>query len=706
MPDIIQTKSGQTLNLQRGDQFLVRYPSTGLTVWLYDKTRNINIPFPSEQVFQLVTGKTVQEAAANGDIYDLTDIIPNSTLIPDAKGFDSSGKLKDPVYINSTGNTATTSSNPTYSYGKQRYAADKETLAMDYLGQALTTMKRQGGITQATFDKIAGNAENLASYLKAWLYGGYTMDDIYRDIKAQEYGISAKAIDPTKTADEYYKTGEYAAAKSNASLNAPANLWNIDPVLFNNPVFKIPNAAFTTLVPVLDINSASFKEEASKIKDAYYDLLLQQLDATTTQQKTLADDNWRIFKENISKRYGIQLSDNAMASWKQIQNLGVNYAGAHLADSGIYNEVLDRYLAERRLTDERLRENRTTEEDTKRREYYITQASPEQIKNDLTDDERQRWGLKPTQTTLDFINNLKTTYPDLTDAQINDMRNVFVDENGNLRSTLYQQLVQNRYEKSKEKQAVQEQTLEKQKLSEEEKAYAQYTKSENPFLRTEDSTNLPTNETTPTTPDTSFATNIAWNQQQQQTQQQQQQNTTYTPSVDATGMQDVSNRYGLYKNTVYDKSTGQAFSTPEIFFTASGITNKDWSKIKLDTGYTPPAGLEPSQPAYQPSSSLSSVSQPSQPTYTPPSQPQSIYTPPTSTPTPTIPNYDFSLFVQKGTEPTVYGVTQTGKFVAFPSAEKYYEATKKKYGQADTSFKYVQKRGNELNIPSYDIYGQ
>ena len=61
-------------------------------------------------------------------------------------------------------------------------------------------------------------------------------------------------------------------------------------------------------------------------------------------------------------------------------------------------------------------------------------------------------------------------------------------------------------------------------------------------------------------------------------------NTTSTP-VPTTSVKDLSGSYANVNGTIYNKTTGQAYSTPQQFFTASGVNNFN---VKFDTTWKPP----------------------------------------------------------------------------------------------------------------------
>ena len=134
-------------------------------------------------------------------------------------------------------------------YGSEKQPLDAEQTAGQQLGMIMTRIKREGGISQATFDKyVAGTSGDwYAKAVNAFLYGGYTIDDLYRDLKAKELadaGDSAyadvKGFDEAIKAEEWYKTDIGQKSKGDETLTPPIQEWEMDPDLFGLPIFQIP----------------------------------------------------------------------------------------------------------------------------------------------------------------------------------------------------------------------------------------------------------------------------------------------------------------------------------------------------------------------------------------------------------------------------------------------------------------------------------
>jgi hypothetical protein len=207
---------------------------------------------------------------------------------------------------------------------------------------------------------------------------------------------------------------------------------------------------------------------------------------------------------------------------------------------------------------------------------------------------------------------LATTYPGITADQIKQIKDSMIDENGNRRSTLYANLFQNRLTQTQAKTTLQEQTVQQQNDAANQKAYAPYTPSDNPFIRDTSTVTNPAAPTTtpPTTTNAPFsysnnAPGIGSSENGSVSESDVKSalsnpnaasiaggnsapsnpGSSSTPGISTPGIQDLSSKYGLYKGTVYNLSTGLGYSSPTDFFKESGIT--DFSQAKLNNSYAP-----------------------------------------------------------------------------------------------------------------------
>ena len=315
-------------------------------------------------------------------------------------------------------------------------------------------------IIDATFMKneITAHPDILAFYVNAMTYGGYTVGDILNDMKRREMihnkdpkaiGMEA-VISSSQTRDVYLATPE--GKKSITDTSAIIPTFNLQGQ-FDSEILKyganMPDDMFKMIVPLLDPKSQEFKDAVDQVKSIFYDLENAKLQATNEQQKTLADTNYADFKEQLNKKYGILLSDDASKAWGQLETLSDTYNTRGLAGSGMEAEARDTSLKGIRLTDQRNRDQKLTDEESKMAAVYQSSATPEQIQTLIAEDQAKglpkeqwrayKWGLVPSD---DFKNtysiaSLKEKYPDATPEEIKKKHDSVLDQYGNLRSTIY-----------------------------------------------------------------------------------------------------------------------------------------------------------------------------------------------------------------------------------------------------------------------------
>jgi hypothetical protein len=307
-------------------------------------------------------------------------------------------------------------------------------------------------------NSISNRPDVMAFYVNALTWGGYTLGDVLNDMKRREMadGGNAEAkklviIHPTSNKTNYMNTAAgQAALQMTGSIIPTFNLGGIvDPEILKYGA-DVPDELFQTLVPLQDVNSQEFKDAVANVKSMFFDLANAQLQATTEQEKTLADYNYQTFKTEIDKNYNIKLSDNATKAWQQIETLEDSFNTRNIAGSGMQNEAIDDYLKTTRLTDQRNRTEKLVSEEAERAKRFMNNATPEEIKaliaediaKGVTDPKKQRaymWGLVPSQEIRDAysIEKLKERFPEKSDEELQAYHDVVLDENGNYRSSIY-----------------------------------------------------------------------------------------------------------------------------------------------------------------------------------------------------------------------------------------------------------------------------
>jgi len=348
------------------------------------------------------------------------------------------------------------------------------------------------GVTPATIDAIKNDPSKTSMLMNAVAYGGYTLEDIYKEVKRQDLvrngdksfeGVSA--ISASKMKDDFV-SGEGSSILSNPRLSMPGSLSSgvSNPDLYRLKLYQMPPELFKELVPTLDISSEAFQQEANQIKDVYHDILMQNFEAQTEQEKAIADENYRLFKEQVEKKYGVALSDNAVNAWDQIENLFTSIGERGLTNSGIGREEVANYLKKVRSQDARLREANLTEKETEERDFYLKSASSREIQDLVSSDpeKAKRWGIIPSEETKQklSVENLMKEYG-IDEKKAKDYQSWILDENGNYRSNLYQALKSNIVQTESEKKQFQVETLLGKNLQKEEQAYAQVSTPDNPY---------------------------------------------------------------------------------------------------------------------------------------------------------------------------------------------------------------------------------
>lgn len=458
-------------------------------VYLYDKENKTYRPIDSPQALQNLLGTSSLEEA----FQYVTVLSSEDRNTPEWAGniISESASIKDDGAIPEDspiveGSEMGTTIGLQDIYGKTKNEEAEKELAKG-VGFVFTSLKQKGAISKETFDKyLKFGSDTLAKYVSAWLYGGYDFGDLYRDLKAKELADDGdekytgfKGFDENMSAEEWYLTEEGEKSRKDSILAPPLDI-GIDQSFFNNPIFKIPDEAFQTLVQPLDITSPEFKEEAEKIQASYYDIMMQKAEAETEQAKAVADNNWEIFKKNIQKKLGIELSNNAQAAWGQLQEAFSGFIERGLGDSGLFNEAMDKYLGNIRDNDQLKREGKIENEEMELRNHLLKSGSSKEIADFIAENGEEKareWGLIPDADTLAWFNkdNLKSLYPDMSDEEIATIIGMVVDESGNFKSELQQNLYTAKYNLGEQKKTYQQQKLQEQKLIEEEEAYRPYT---------------------------------------------------------------------------------------------------------------------------------------------------------------------------------------------------------------------------------------
>ena len=725
------TAQESQLNLDRGSQFLFRFPqSHGNSIYTYDKNDNIYVPFQSTMAFHAAMGMDPATAHAEGFIHDLTTPPLPGTFIPDEYGigedgqvspqglafiqgklktgggqggysgkggpsdgkgagtptFTSYGKFADsptvyglssdgklvafetwdqfvnsggdaskigtmvhgqgatdtnvansvpytqyaaslnPVANNpsatssSTGSTASTSTNSGgYSFYGQTQDSNKDAVTMQNLTSVFGLWVQKGAISQSTYNNIALNPQNLANYTHAFNYGGYQLPDIYADIKAQELGMPAgTAISSTQAASTFQNTPQYASVKSNSQLMMPQSI-SSNSALLNSNLATLPASDFQTLVAPVGGLSPDVQTQIYNIQNQASDLALQQLNATTDSEKAVADQNYQDWKTYIQNTYGFALANDATSAWGQLQQMSSQSEQGYTVNSGASNAAQDMALTQRRTYDAQLRTSKATQEDMQQRNYLLSSGTPDEIAA-LTPQQRQDWGLTPSSDLTNYLNNLQTQYPSMTAAEAAAIKNMYLDPNGNMRSSLYTNLYTNTYNQI-------------------------YGADQNSRMSQNTATYLGQNST--------------------KAQQ----------AESAAGVVDPTDTASPFIKQSPGATNTSSVPTPTSPATQTYNTTPQPQGLQMPSGY--PASSSQSTSTFNPSTQLGGLQMPS-----------------TSTSTSAKPT--FTSYVKTANSPTVYGVTASGQNVGFENSDQFLNS-----GGNWNNIKTVNSVSNPVNYSQY-----
>ncbi len=322
-----------------------------------------------------------------------------------------------------------------------------------------------GQIKSGTIEDIKKDKNKLAFYMNAVAYGNYGVDSLYKDILKNQKIVEGSTglgdtmiINPYKTFDDYKITQDYTKAQTVSSLDMPSAI-TTNGIDWTLPLSSLPDEAWDIITPPLDINSPEFKAEMDKVKSAYYDVLMANMEATTVQEKAVADNQWEQLKDFTEKKYGLKLSENAVDAWSQIQTIGQSASQRGLSGSGILEEALQKQLQSTRRANDLLRESKVTEEEVNEINNLLKSGTDEQIDayvksvegrpvtDDFSQEDKDRvlgmFKVSEEYKQLVSFEALKAANPELPDWQIKMMSESLSSPTGNRRSELYQNFYNN-----------------------------------------------------------------------------------------------------------------------------------------------------------------------------------------------------------------------------------------------------------------------
>lgn len=216
----------------------------------------------------------------------------------------------------------------------------------------------------------------------------------------------------------------------------------------NTTVANLPTAAFSAPTASTQIQQGTPEWDAavSALDTSYYNVMQQQLTASTESQQQAAQYSWQQLQQQAQQTLGINLSNDAMSAWSTIQGLknqsSPYFGGRDIEGSGLEQQSIDTYLQQVRATDAQNRTTTKTSNDKNQASYYQNFATPEQVQALVQSNPTlaQQYGLVPSDAVKNALNpqTLKQQYPTMSQDDINNAIASVFDTNGNYRSGLYQ----------------------------------------------------------------------------------------------------------------------------------------------------------------------------------------------------------------------------------------------------------------------------
>ncbi|MFA5696354.1 MAG: hypothetical protein WC917_02810 [Bacilli bacterium] len=306
---------------------------------------------------------------------------------------------------------------------REKWARETGRPKSEYPGSSAGSSSGGGGAAKSGYSAIGDTGKNISGDAQKAM--NKLSSEAQQYILSQDFGGELSSSEVKKLNSKWIDAG-----KTNSST------------VQDLAVSNLPDEAFNITTPQLIPGTPEYQAASDKLSTAYFDILQQQVNASTDQEKAAADYNWKTLKSGIEKTLGINLSNDAYQAWNQMQTIKSQAGQNNITNSGIQNESMDDYLASIRRSDSVARDEANTKEEAGQQDYYTKFATPDQIKALIASDpeKAKAWGLLPSDEIRNSLTvaNLKAKYPNMSDEDIQRSISSVLDANGNYRSSLYQ----------------------------------------------------------------------------------------------------------------------------------------------------------------------------------------------------------------------------------------------------------------------------
>lgn len=505
--------SGSGTPMFNGDYALVRVSGEGYTpnqLFLVDTADKQLIPFSSDQAAQnFFNGASMDQINAS------TVTVPSSVLSstdPSAL-FGGYQVLGSKYAVSSDGtipNQPPSNANIADRYGQQ-IDQGAETQALQALDGFVNLLQSgaagSSNVSKQELTKIMSDPTQVAFYVNALAYGGYSLQQVYQDMVRVQYSDNGQAssvansipISAATPASQYASDPHSQQSTNNPLLNVSPTIAGLDSSVLSLPIFQMPTAAFSQLTPLTNPDSPQFQAEMAKYTDATYEVALEMAQASNDSEHQQAQADWTSLQQEIQGRLGITLSDNAVTAFNQLQNFQAQASMNNLAGSGMADQQIAAYLKQQQSVNQSMRQYYQTYQDQAQENYYQNYASPDEVNALISSDPQraQAWGLTPNDATKQYLtlSNLQSLFPNVPQSQLQGLINKYLDTNGNFYSKLYGNYAANNYDTNQQYGSWKANQVITKAQNDAQTALSQYDNPSNPFLRGTTTVANPTGQT-------------------------------------------------------------------------------------------------------------------------------------------------------------------------------------------------------------------
>jgi len=303
----------------------------------------------------------------------------------------------------------------------------------------------------ATFvNKLMNNPTQMAAYIGAMAYGGYSIADVYVDM-ARQYQISIgnKNV-PTSPLISYTNPrsqNPQIDQQEQGIVPTTDGFYGNDTNLSQYNAIQTPDytPGKSYLVPGTDEYGAAFE----KIMTNVFDALSLQASASTDSEHAYATANYQQQQQDAEDILGITLNNDATTAWSQLQAMDSMYGRKAYGRRGISGSGMEYGESEDVLNNLRQKDKATSLQalnayDAKQATFLHTSGSPAQIAA-LTDAQRQAYGFIPSDPSKYTVAGIMSANPGMTLADATRYSNEIVDPaTGYFRSTIYTKMYQDK----------------------------------------------------------------------------------------------------------------------------------------------------------------------------------------------------------------------------------------------------------------------